>query len=180
LSANRGFTAGNGNGFKIGSSKTGIRHVVRNSVAWGNRASGFYANHSAGGNDWFDNTSYDNGTQYNMLASSWDAEGNRTDGVILTGDLIHRMRNNIGFPNDNTNMQGVDTQFNSWDLGLTPAESDFVSVSDAGFMERRNADGSLPNLEFMKLRAGSQMIDRGTDVGSPFAGATPDLGAYEY
>jgi hypothetical protein len=172
-------TAGNGNGFKIGSSKTGIRHVVRNCVAWGNRANGFYANHSTGGNDWFNNTSYDNGTQYSMLASTWDAEGNRTDGVILTGPLAHLMRNNIGHPNDNAYMEGVDSQFNSWDLGLTPSDSDFVSVSDQGFMGPRNPDGSLPNLEFLRLREDSQMIDRGTDVGLPYNGSAPDLGAYE-
>ncbi len=171
---------GNGNGFKAGSSKTGIRHVVKNCVAWGNRASGFYANHSSGGNDWFNNTSYDNGTQYNMLASTWDAAGNRTDGVVLTGDKVHRMRNNIGFPNDNTNMQGVDSQFNSWDLGLTPSSGDFVSVEDAGAMGPRNPDGSLPTLEFMRLRDGSQMIDQGTDVGTAFNGSAPDLGAYEH
>jgi hypothetical protein len=90
------------------------------------------------------------------------------------------MRNNLGFPHDNTNMQGVDSEFNSWDLGLTPSDNDFVSVSDAGFMGPRNADGSLPILDFMKLRTGSQMIDRGTDVGVPFNGAAADLGAYEY
>lgn len=170
---------GNGNGFKIGSSKTGIRHVVRNSVAWGNRASGFYANHSAGGNDWFNNTSYRNGTQFNMLASSWDAQGNRTDGVVLTGDKVHRMRNNLGYPNDNTNMQGVDSRFNSWDLGITPSDADFVSVSDTGAMGPREADGSLPNLDFLELRMGSALIDKGTDVGLPFSGSAPDLGAYE-
>jgi hypothetical protein len=32
----------------------------------------------------------------------------------------------------------------------------------------------------MKLSAGSQMIDRGTEVGAAFNGAAPDLGAYEY
>ncbi len=67
--------SGNGNGFKAGSSKTGIRHIIRNCVAWKNAATGFYANHSAGGNTWYNNTSYNNGTQYNMLASSWDAAG---------------------------------------------------------------------------------------------------------
>ena len=61
---------GNGNGFKMGSSQTGIRHMVRNNVAWKNKASGFYANHSTGGNTWYNNTSYMNGTQYNMLASA--------------------------------------------------------------------------------------------------------------
>ena len=101
---------GNGNGFKAGSSKTGIRHVIRNSLAWGNRASGFYANHSSGGNDWFNNTAYMNGTQYNMLASPPD-DSSLT--IILTGALAHKMRNNIGFPNKNSNMGGVDTMFNS-------------------------------------------------------------------
>jgi MYXO-CTERM domain-containing protein len=171
---------GNGTGFKVGSSKTGIRHVVRNCVAWRNRANGFYANHSSGGNDWFNNTAYNNGTQYNMLASTWDAAGNRTDGVILTGALAHKMRNNIGFPNRNSNMMGVDTTFNTWDLGITPANNDFLSVADTGAMGPRKPDGSLPDLDFLKLRGGSQMIDRGTNVGLPFVGAAPDLGAYEF
>ncbi len=171
--------AGNGNGFKIGSSKTGIRHIVRNNVAWGNRASGFYANHSAGGNDWLNNTSYNNGTQFNLLASSWDANGNRTDGVILTGDKAHKMRNNISFPLDNTNMQGVDSSFNSWDLGLKPSNADFLSASADGLTGPRGPDGSLPSTNFMKLSPGSALIDVGTDVGIPFAGSAPDLGAYE-
>ena len=170
---------GNGAGFKIGSSKTGIRHVVRNNLAWGNRNQGFYANHSSGGNDWFNNTSYNNGVQYDMLASTWDANGNRTDGVILTGNRAHRMVNNIGYPNRNRNMQGVDSRFNTWDLGITPSSSDFMSLSDTGFMGPRDADGSLPALDFMKLRGGSQMIDRGIDVGLPYSGSAPDLGAYE-
>ena len=96
-----------------------------------------------------------------------------------TGDKAHRMRNNIGYPNNNRNMQGVQSSFNTWDLGLTPAGNDFESLSDSGFMGPRNADGSLPNLNFLKLRAGSQMIDRGTNVGLPYSGAAPDLGAYE-
>jgi len=36
------------------------------------------------------------------LASTWDDAGNRTDGVTLTGSLAHKMRNNIGFPNQNS------------------------------------------------------------------------------
>jgi hypothetical protein len=114
-----------------------------------------------------------------MLASSWDSNGNRTDGVILPPARAHRMRNNIGYPNNNRNMQGVDNSFNTWNLGLTSSSGDFESLSDAGFRGPRNADGSLPTLSFLKLRAGSQMIDRGTNVGLPFSGANPDLGAYE-
>ncbi|MGC4070861.1 MAG: right-handed parallel beta-helix repeat-containing protein [Polyangiaceae bacterium] len=173
---------GNGNGFKAGSSKTGIRHIIRNNVAWGNRAAGYYANHSSGGNDWFNNTAYNNGTQFNLLASTWDSAGNRTDGVTLSGSRAHKMRNNIGFPNKNSYVDGygVDTSFNTWDLKLTPAATDFAGVDASGSMGPRQADGSLPNLSFMKLSAGSKMIDKGTDVGLPFVGSSPDLGAYEY
>ena len=169
--------SGNGNGFKMGSSKTGVRHLVQNNVAWKNKAAGFYANHSSGGNTWYNNTSYNNGTQYNMLASP---AGDSTTTIILTGSLAHNMRNNIGFPNKNSNMGGVDTAFNSWDLAIVPSTNDFVGVTDTAFMGPRQADGSLPALDFMKLRAGGQLIDKGTNVGLPFVGTAPDLGAYEY
>jgi hypothetical protein len=183
---------GNGNGFKAGSSKTGIRHIIRNSVAWKNRASGFYANHSSGGNDWINNTAYANGTAFNLWASTWDAQGNRTDGVVLTGDKAHYMRNNIGFPNNNKYMEGVNTSHNTWDLQITPRENDFVSVNDPsmtvtgqdlstipGALGPRQPNGDLPNIDFLKLSQSSQMIDKGTDVGLIAVNA-PDLGAYEF
>jgi hypothetical protein len=45
----------------------------------------------------------------------------------------------------------------------------------------READGSLPSLPFLKLDPGNlRMIDRGVDVGLPYVGSAPDLGAYEY
>jgi MYXO-CTERM domain-containing protein len=176
-------TSGNGNGFKMGSSKTGIRHIVQNNVAWKNAAAGFYANHSSGGNNWYNNTSYNNGTQYNMLASTWDSADNRTDGVHLTGTKAHVMRNNIGFPNKNSYIDGygVDTANNTWDLGIAEAASDFVSTSDTPCTGPREADGSMPAAcTFMHLAAGSPLIDKGKDVGLPYVGSAPDLGAYEY
>jgi hypothetical protein len=182
-------TEGNGNGFKMGSSQTGIRHLVQQNVAWSNAESGFYANHSTGGNTWYNNTSFMNGTQYNMLASP---AGDPDTTITLTGSLVHIMRNNIGYPNKNTNMTGVDTMFNTWDLGITPAAKDFASITDpsvsmtgvgvesSGALGPRAADGSMPPVDFLQLAAGSQMIDKGTDVGLPYVGAAPDLGAYEY
>jgi MYXO-CTERM domain-containing protein len=181
---------GNGNGFKMGSSATGIRHLVQNNVAWKNKANGFYANHSTGGNTWYNNTSFMNGTQYNMLASP---AGMPDTTITLTGTLVHIMRNNIGYPNKNTNMTGVDTMFNTWDLNITPAAKDFASITDpsvspgtgvdvesSGALGPRSADGSMPAVDFLQLAAGSQMIDKGMDVGLPYVGAAPDLGAYEY
>ena len=177
MSNGRG-SEGNGNGFKMGSSKTGIRHIVRNNVAWKNKAAGFYANHSSGGNTWLNNTSYANGSQYNMLASPPD---DTSQSIVLTGALVHKMRNNVGFPNKNLNMTGVDSASNTWDLGIAEAATDFESTSDAGCTGPRNDDGSLPTAcAFLKLKTGSPLIDKGVDVGLPFVGAAPDLGAYEY
>src|SRR6185312_11329634 len=80
----------------------------------------------------------------------------------------------------------------SWDLGITPAASDFASTSDPsvsmtgmaiegmGALGPRQADGSLPDVDFLKLAAASRLIDKGTDVGLAYAGSAPDLGAYEY
>ncbi|HEY7373592.1 MAG TPA: right-handed parallel beta-helix repeat-containing protein [Polyangia bacterium] len=172
---------GNGNGFKIGSSQTGIRHIVRNNVAWKNKDTGFYANHSTGGNTWYNNTSYMNGTQYDMLASSFDSSGNVTGTITLSGSKAHIMRNNIGFPNRNANMTGVDTMFNTWDLGITEASTDFASTSDTGCTGAREADGSMPAAcTFMHLKSGSPLIDKGTNVQLPYVGSAPDLGAYEF
>jgi len=180
-------TAGNGNGFKIGSSKTGIRHIVRNNVAWGCRASGFYANHTGGGNTWYNNTALNNGTQFNMLSSTWNGDTRTGDDVKLTGAKAHILRNNIGFPNKNTDMGtnfGTDDQFNTWNLNITPAAKDFVSVTapsvGSGLLGPRQANGNPPNVDFLKLASGSAMIDKGTDVGLPYTGSAPDLGAYEY
>lgn len=190
--------AGNGNGFKIGSSKTGIRHIVRNCVAWKNRSSGFYANHSSGGNTWYNNTSFQNGTQYNMLASTWsepNGRGTRTDGVTLTGDKRHIMRNNIAYPEKNSYIDGygVDAEFNSWDLGITPSSDDFRTITDPSLTVTgqalddispmfgpRKEDGSLPDVDFLQLASGSAMIDKGTDVKLSFTGEAPDLGADEF
>jgi hypothetical protein len=46
-------------------------------------------------------------------------------------------------------------------------------------LQPRKADGSLPDVELMHLVDGSDLIDRGEDVGLPFTGSAPDLGAFE-
>jgi MYXO-CTERM domain-containing protein len=118
-----------------------------------------------------------NAVQYNMWASS---PGDSASVITLTGAKVHKMRNNIGFPNKNSYMMGVDSTFNTWDLGITEASTDFVSTADTGALGPRQADGSLPAIDFMKLRAKSPLIDKGTNVMLPYVGAAPDLGAYEF
>ena len=163
-------TGGNGSGFKMGNSfMPKIRHTIRNCVSWKNRNQGFYANHSPGGTDWYNNTAYNNGYQFDMYSDS-----------VLSGSRVHELKNNVAFPNKNKNLGASIMEYNSWNLNITPANSDFLSISDSGWTGQRRPDGSLPDIPFLKLKEGGNLIDKGTDVGLAYIGKAPDLGAYEY
>jgi hypothetical protein len=69
---------------------------------------------------------------------------------------------------------------NTWNLGLVATEEDFISLTVADAGAPRQADGSLPNNGFARLKPGSKLIDRGVNVGLPFTGSAPDLGPYEF
>jgi hypothetical protein len=58
-------------------------------------------------------------------------------------------------------------------------KEDFLSLDNKGVTDPRQLDGSLPELNFLKLAPGSDLINSGTNVGMPYNGAAPDLGAYE-
>jgi len=62
---------------------------------------------------------------------------------------------------------------------FTVGTDDFMSLDNKGVIGPRQKDGSLPNLKFLKLAKGSDLIDKGTDVGMPYNGMAPDIGAYE-
>lgn len=53
-----------------------------------------------------------------------------------------------------------------------------MSLAETLAMAPRQADGSLPDNGFARLVQGSDLIE-GADVGLPFKGAAPDLGAFE-
>jgi hypothetical protein len=162
--------SGNGAGFKMGNTYTGTRHTIQNCVAIKNKAQGFYANHSYGGSDWFNNTAFENrGAAFDMLSN-----------IKLSGAKVHKLRNNVAYPGKLRNFEDSDSKNNSWDLGIEPTEADFQSVSDEGFLGPRQANGDLPDLQFLKLRAGSRLLDKGENVGLPWQGAAPDLGAHEH
>ena len=159
----------NGSGFKMGNSqKPEVRHTISGCVSWGNKNQGFYANHSPGGSNWYNNTSYKNGSQFDMFSDA-----------VLSGGIVHVLKNNIAFPKVLRNTETSDMAFNTWDLDITPSENDFESIDDDGWMGPRKADGSLPDIPFLKLKEESGLVDKGTDIGLPFAGEAPDLGAYE-
>jgi hypothetical protein len=58
-------------------------------------------------------------------------------------------------------------------------DKDFVSLDGAQLMRARKADGKLPDITFMHPASGSGLIDAGVNVGLPFSGPAPDIGAFE-
>ncbi len=177
---------GDGNGFKAGGyGSTPIdrlpnpipRHVIRGCVAARNKASGFYANHHLGGNDWFNNTAYRNSTNFKMLCRSAD---NATE---LPG-YGHKMKNNLGYKGrrevTNLNESASDVTGNYFNLPVTITDKDFLGLNDADLMLPRQANGDLPLIAFLHLKPDSDLINKGMDVGLPFSGAAPDLGAFAH
>jgi hypothetical protein len=61
---------------------------------------------------------------------------------------------------------------------FTTTAADFVSLDTTGVRAPRKPDGSLPDITYMHLTPGSDLINNGTNVGLPFNDA-PDLGAFE-
>ncbi len=175
-----------GNGFKIGgyarapASKIPSpvpRHIVRGSVAVRNKAAGFYANHQPGGGDWLNNTAYRNSVNFNMLGRD------RNDVNLDIDGFGHLMRNNLGFAGrrevSNLNEAASDVAGNYFNLPVKVDESDFLGLDLADLIKPRQTDGSLPRTNFLRLTPGSDLSDRGIDVGLPFCGMSPDLGAFE-
>lgn len=166
--------AGNGNGFKMGGfggvwAANAPQHIIRNSVAFNNKASGFYANHHPVANLYYNNTSINNHPDYNML------------GIAQDGSAVNLgvLRNNIAYLGSLTSNMSTDTAYNSWTLPVTVNSADFQSVSTTGWDAPRLPDGSLPPMPMFHLVSGSDLIDKGIDVGLPYTGAAPDLGAFE-
>jgi hypothetical protein len=184
---------GDGSGFKSGgygmsnspkNPNPVPRHIVRFCLAVENKNQGFYANHHLGGLDFYNNTGYQNPSNFNML----NRKDVTTNPAIDVDGYGHNIKNNVSYSprtsgrhiiSINTSTSVV--QKNSWQIGgLTLANSDFLSMDKNQLTQPRQADGSLPDIDFMKPSAGSRLIDQGVDIGFPFKGSAPDLGYAEY
>ena len=185
-------TGADGNGFKAGGyGKNGSdlpdpmpRHVVRFSLAVHNRASGFYANHHGGGLDFVHNTAYRNATNYNLLNVL-------ADNLTNVPGYGHYLKNNLGFSPRSTSVANLDqaasdVSHNFFTLPVTVAADDFLlTTTDTARLLQlisspRQADGSLPRLDLLRLKDGSDLIDRGLPLaGFAYNQAAPDLGCFE-
>ena len=158
---------GNGNGFKMGGSddKMLMHNVtLRNCLAFDNRERGFDQNNNRGSMTLYNCTAYRNGSNYY---------------VSLAGNKAATIVNCIALGYQGPLGTFVIQQTNSWQSPFSATAGDFVSIDTMGVRGPRKSDGSLPDLEFMQLVEGSDLINAGTDVGLPFNGIAPDLGAFE-
>ncbi len=152
-----------GNGFKAGGYGSTPanqlpnpipRHVVRFCLAVGNKNSGFYANHHPGGCDWIHNSASRNGANFNLLGRLAD---NRTD---IDG-IGHKLLNNLSY-GSRRDIARIDAAKceqagNSFTLGLQLTEKDFVSIDEKELLKTRQADGSLPVVDFLRPTAESAL-----------------------
>ena len=163
-------SSGNGNGYKMGGSDSAnLSHtmILKNCLSFQNRVKGFDQNNNHGSMTLLNCTSFSNGTNYGM-------NGPIDNGSVMT------LKNCISAGTGAVNLPATAVlATNSWMSPFVVTNTDFVSVDTAGVRGPRNPDGSLPHLDFMRLAPGSDLIDAGTNVGLPYNGPAPDLGAFE-
>lgn len=159
---------GNGNGFKLGGNYTASNATLTNCIAVANKIKGFDQNNNNGAMTLYNCTGYNNQTNYGFSNSSY-------------GTLVIRNSASLATAKSNAfNAKSVTQSHNSWNTGFSCTAADFVSLEQAQMILPRKSDGSLPDITLLKLVASSGMIDKGMNVGLPFYGTAPDLGAIEY
>lgn len=163
---------GNGNGFKIGGDGTEHKVVMRNCLSVGNTIKGFDQNNNGGPMTIYNCTGYANGINFGL-------------GTKKSNDYTIDIQNCVsldGKKKDRFDGRGdvLVNSHNTWNEGFGCSAADFESLDVSGIVGPRGADGSLPTLNLMRLKAGSKLIDAGNKVdGVKFNGPAPDLGCYE-
>jgi hypothetical protein len=159
----------NGNGFKMGGSDTkNLAHnfILKNCLSFQNKAKGFDQNSNAGSITLYNCTAANNTLQNFMLNSS---------GVTYDPTSVFTVTNCVALGTSSTFRTGTILTTNNF----ATSSSDYISTDSTGMSGPRKADGSLPDITFMHLACGTTLIDAGTNVGLPFNGSAPDLGAFE-
>lgn len=161
---------GDGNGFKTGGSDDKLlKHnaTYTNCIATANVYDGFDHNSNRGEVVIYNCSSYSNGINYSF--------SNTNPLAKLT------IKNSNTFGNyGSANGTVVDVTNNSWQNGIVVSLADFKSIDYTELLAPRKADGNLPDVNFFHLNASSKLIDKGINIGLPFNGVAPDLGAFEY
>jgi len=151
----------NGNGFKMGGSDDKLlKHdfTLKNCVAFDNKAKGFDQNNNKGSMILYNCSAYRNkGNNYSVSTP-------------LPAGKILEVKNCLSADNKVSLGNFAIQATNSWLAPFSVSPDDFLSLDTLG---------SLPDVNFLHLVEGSDLIDNGTNIGLPFKGILPDLGAFE-
>jgi hypothetical protein len=186
-----GALSGEGCGFKYASiyrdnNTLPLARLMKNCIGAINGAYGFSPNNSGDTpltGHYFNNTAYYNGYKGDIghgLGYGWIIM--RTNASEAPSGELYA--NNLAYKNEKSDAHSVRSQAfnqknNSWNLSLTITDNDFLSLDWTELKKPRKADGSLPDIDFLKPVKESPLLNAGIDVGLPFSGAAPDLGAFE-
>jgi parallel beta-helix repeat protein len=163
----------NGNGFKLGggdnSNSAGLNHhfIMIRCMAFENKGKGFDQNNNTGSMTLLNCTAFANLTANYRITKALNPGQNLTVKNCVSLDGIEEFG---GY---------AVLETNSWMSPYSTSAEDFQSIDSAPVSMGRGADGRLPDINFMHLSQSSDLIDAGADVGLPFLGNAPDLGAFE-
>jgi hypothetical protein len=68
---------------------------------------------------------------------------------------------------------------NTWQVLSNVSTNDFLSADYSWALAPRRDDGGLPENPFMRPVPTGRLVDKGVNLGNPYVGPAPDLGAYE-
>ena len=201
---------GNGNGFKCGSNQGAMNVYMNRCLAVYNKAKGFDQNHNAGDIILNNCTGITNNSilpsssskTYSYRIYESIASGHE---VRLTNCIAINDNAKTDKPNTASDGHGKYSEWGRFEvdeslLGLTVTTSEFMNALPEYFVNvanheeligERDEDGNLPETTFAHLKEDAPFIDKGTIIpattyrgieinGIEYAGAAPDLGAYEY
>ena len=183
---------GDGSGFKLNPTEnlevTELTRYIHNCIAAFNNGFGINENNMDAAS--MNGKIYNNTTYANIC-------GFMTGGRLIGAQKNNDYRNNIATAS--THWQGMEVDqnigtggvwytniANTWTPGITfsVSDEDFVLTDSlticAQLSAPRKPDGSLPDITAFKLAAGSDLIDKGVNVGLPYSGPFPDLGYSEF
>ena len=159
-------------------------------MAYKNKANGFYSNHHLAGNTWEYNSASENRSNYEMK----NRHSNTAEGAYDVPGYNHILRHNVSWNyRDKGHVTNYDPEtcimtnnsFLPQDSAFTVTAGMFVSTDISGLIVKRNADGTLPEINFMRGREGSAPAKRQmgwcwdeteTDAIQPAQCATTDNG----
>ncbi|MBJ7538415.1 DUF4990 domain-containing protein [Marinomonas sp. C1424] len=163
---------GDGNGFKTGGSDDkDLAHngLYLNTIAAGNSKDGYDQNSNRGKVTLHHAIAYANHRNYGL-----------SDGAERILNKLE-IKNSISLNTISSDKFGAleeNMSNNSWDND-TASSADFVSLNMDELLGMRQADGSLPVVNFFQLKSDSDLIDAGVNLGLNYSGSAPDLGAFE-